>query len=527
MSVRPTRTPRALIAAAILATLAGPAAVATRAAPAPRGPTINAPGASPEEKARIGTLRAAAVGDDRFAARKAFDDLKAAGPAARPTLTDALRLVLTRDRDLLDQNVRKCSTTNLAALEADAAAQRKAALEKVGQLSGAGAEAARPLRPAYDKLKLVSAKLDDAYAARSLLIDASRFRPDLAAMWKEVATAAGTVAGPAAVDPAQEAKLASAVREALSDKLYPILEDLRKRPTENVDPPAKLPEQAGLLAYRLRKRVDAYNRGQAAAVDPHEMELARLVNAYRDALGLQPLEVDPRLTQAARRHTKEMVDLKYFSPTSPTEATRTRSPGSRRPGTSPTGRGPRRSAAAPGRRPRRSGACSTPRRTTRCWPSRSCPQSGSVGGTRTGRSIWPPARGCQPPPRRTGRPPRCGATSSRRNNRPPARSPAAAGPAAAGTTAARPTPRRSAPGSPAAARRACRAFQVLAGSETWSGADDERGCQSNSASTRALAVAPPLAASQANRASGAHGTYRIRISSRCHKHGPSGPGIPY
>jgi len=43
-----------------------------------------------------------------------------------------------------------------------------------------------------------------------------------------------------------------------------------------------------------------------------------LINTSRDVLGLPPLELDARLLQAARRHSKEMVDLKFFSPVSPT-----------------------------------------------------------------------------------------------------------------------------------------------------------------------------------------------------------------
>jgi uncharacterized protein YkwD len=55
-------------------------------------------------------------------------------------------------------------------------------------------------------------------------------------------------------------------------------------------------------------------------MDPEEIKNLNLVNQYREAIGLLPYEADPRLVQAARRHSKEMVDLKYFSHESPTES---------------------------------------------------------------------------------------------------------------------------------------------------------------------------------------------------------------
>jgi uncharacterized protein YkwD len=55
-------------------------------------------------------------------------------------------------------------------------------------------------------------------------------------------------------------------------------------------------------------------------MDAEEIKNLQAVNAYREAIGLMPYEADPRLVQAARRHSKEMVDLKYFSHESPTES---------------------------------------------------------------------------------------------------------------------------------------------------------------------------------------------------------------
>jgi uncharacterized protein YkwD len=66
--------------------------------------------------------------------------------------------------------------------------------------------------------------------------------------------------------------------------------------------------------------VEKYNNGFEYQLDKEEMANVRATNAYREALGIIPVELDARLIQAARRHSKEMVDLKYFSHHSPNES---------------------------------------------------------------------------------------------------------------------------------------------------------------------------------------------------------------
>ncbi len=48
-----------------------------------------------------------------------------------------------------------------------------------------------------------------------------------------------------------------------------------------------------------------------------EQEILRLVNVERQRAGLTPLKHAPALVQPARRHSREMLELKYFSHTSP------------------------------------------------------------------------------------------------------------------------------------------------------------------------------------------------------------------
>jgi uncharacterized protein YkwD len=81
----------------------------------------------------------------------------------------------------------------------------------------------------------------------------------------------------------------------------------------------KAPELRDLLLFRLARQTDAWNRQVAKDVHPEEYNNVQAVNDYREALGLSRLEMDLRLTQSARRHSKEMVDLNYFSHDSPTK----------------------------------------------------------------------------------------------------------------------------------------------------------------------------------------------------------------
>lgn len=54
-----------------------------------------------------------------------------------------------------------------------------------------------------------------------------------------------------------------------------------------------------------------------------EMKYVELANKERVSRGLSELTIDPLLVQVARKHSKEMSDLKYFSHTSPTMGIKT------------------------------------------------------------------------------------------------------------------------------------------------------------------------------------------------------------
>lgn len=57
------------------------------------------------------------------------------------------------------------------------------------------------------------------------------------------------------------------------------------------------------------------------AVEAHEAQIADLVNQERVERGLQPLTWDPALVPVARGHSREMLELGYFSHTSPNTGT--------------------------------------------------------------------------------------------------------------------------------------------------------------------------------------------------------------
>lgn len=69
----------------------------------------------------------------------------------------------------------------------------------------------------------------------------------------------------------------------------------------------------------MRDRVQRWHRLMRPLASRAEWSNHDAVNAYRLALGLRPVFADPRLIQAARRHSKEMVELGYFAHESPVD----------------------------------------------------------------------------------------------------------------------------------------------------------------------------------------------------------------
>ena len=60
------------------------------------------------------------------------------------------------------------------------------------------------------------------------------------------------------------------------------------------------------------------NRAVGGWIDPGEAACVAALNAHRILIGLHPLQIDARLTIAAKKHSEEMVAKGYFSHQSPT-----------------------------------------------------------------------------------------------------------------------------------------------------------------------------------------------------------------
>lgn len=137
----------------------------------------------------------------------------------------------------------------------------------------------------------------------------------LAALYEDVTDEAATeTPTDAAIDAAIEA-----ATEALGLSVKQLEEVLRFDPKR---PPRSRATQR-LWFVNLCGRVEAYNRGQAELCDGGEFAMVQQINAYRRAMGVKPLEIDPRLTQAARRYSKSMVDLGFQGHRSPEQGLET------------------------------------------------------------------------------------------------------------------------------------------------------------------------------------------------------------
>lgn len=301
---------------------AAPSAAAAAVPPAAPPPPIVAPGSTPQERQELAGLRDAAMStDDRVAALRAVEQLKSMGDVAHLTLAATLRAVLLRDKSTVEECLRKIPVAgdDVRAAEAEVAPLRAAALAAVAKLPTPPTPAAlSQARAEYTRLAAAARKLNDLYASRSAVVDAMRHRPHLLEVWRDSSPPGGV----APMDPARERSLSLAAEQGLGPVYWPIVKTLQARKYAAGDPPATNPQQAGLLRYRLVRQTEAYNRAMGPLADPAELQLVGQVNAYRDLLGVPPLELDVRLLQAARRHSKEMVELKFYSGASPTAATK-------------------------------------------------------------------------------------------------------------------------------------------------------------------------------------------------------------
>ncbi len=259
--------------------------------------------ADPDPRA-LADLRAKAAAADAPAAMAAIHSLAEMADPAQPGLADLTRALMNRDAALIDKWAAVLDPAKIKALETERAALREKALANLGKL-----DKGEPLTLAkqyHAKLKELTNRINIAFGQRWQIVEALRRRTDCAALLDKLVEKH---------DEPADKSLAARAERALSIDLpaalaIPELGDVSEPRTDS-------PEYA-LWHYRICRRIESYNKLQADAANKWESTSVRLLNDYRESLGLFPLEIDPRLSLAARLHSKEMCDLKYFNHASPT-----------------------------------------------------------------------------------------------------------------------------------------------------------------------------------------------------------------
>ena len=152
----------------------------------------------------------------------------------------------------------------------------------------------------------MTAKMNQAWAMRMAIVEGMGRRWALISMWREVAPAKDTSFTPDAEATLKQGRWRRWV-------IFSALSGLKwnKPPQDEALKP--------LWFFGVARKIEAWNKQVTDKyMDAEEIKNFAMVNTYRQAIGLMPYEAGPRLIQAARRHSKEMVDLKYFSHESPT-----------------------------------------------------------------------------------------------------------------------------------------------------------------------------------------------------------------
>jgi uncharacterized protein YkwD len=258
----------------------------------------------------IAALGTSALGDDVGQSIIVLGQLGASGGPGRQVLRAVLPQLLARDAGTLETEAAGASVnlSRLHAAEAEMAPLRAAQLDAISNLTH-DARQLLEVRHNYDKLSAVQARITAGNAHCLSVLDAAARRAECL-----------TLAAPGDPVPASAAdgqRLDRLAEQALG--MPPAT--AQRLGTGPLQPPSD-PAQRPLWFYLSCRRIEAYNRTIEPSQNAGEIAHARRVNFYRELLGLLPYELDPRLTQSARRHSKEMIDLWYFSHYSPTESER-------------------------------------------------------------------------------------------------------------------------------------------------------------------------------------------------------------
>jgi len=203
--------------------------------------------------------------------------------------------------------------------EKEIASARQTTLEAITKLVKEPA-ALKAARANYDRITALQNKLNIDYARQFRLLDMLDRREQCLSMWRQ--------ADPKSLLPTEK------ILAPETDRLTHLVESaigfspalaatFSTGPLDSPAPDSKTPDadvlRRGLWFFITCRRIEAFNKTLDPNMNLGEITHGRRLNAYREALGLLPYEVDLRLIQSSRRHSKEMIDLWYFSHWSPTD----------------------------------------------------------------------------------------------------------------------------------------------------------------------------------------------------------------
>jgi len=251
------------------------------------------------------------MGSDARDALEALTGLKKMGDVARREMLLIANRRLSRQKQIVLRAARGVrSPDKVADAERQITELRASAWENIGKLEKKG-ETIRIATENYTRLIEMHKALAPLYAQRAAVIKALAMRPELVAICRQ---AGGETAK--RYSPEAEKK----ITELAEKSLGMTLSEARAIPAFNGGKGPEKTAAKGVWHFDACRRIEAYNAKLRRHMTPGEAENLRLTNDYREALGALRYEIDIRLVQSARRHSKEMTDLGYFSHSSPTPA---------------------------------------------------------------------------------------------------------------------------------------------------------------------------------------------------------------
>jgi uncharacterized protein YkwD len=281
-------------------------------APAPTTAADRA--AAAKLRQEIAMLRRVAAGRDVERSLEAINKMIELGEPARADVSRVLLGAINRSERLAQRALRGAgSHEKIAAFEAKLEDERKAAWENIKKLEK-GEPVARAHKH-YQALKKMYAELGPQYDRRAAAADALALRARYVKLFQGVADEEQQAKLKADTDRLNE-QANAALGMSIDKAITTIAPGNTQAPTDTA--------ARSLWHHAMCNRIDAYNaRHIKAHMDRAEWENATVVNTYRRWLGALPYELDTRLIQAARRHSKDMATKGYFSHDAPDPKNRT------------------------------------------------------------------------------------------------------------------------------------------------------------------------------------------------------------